>query len=290
MNKRKAILAVLLWLAVLVFAASACQPGSGKKDPNNRALARVHNKTLYLSDLEGMIPAETSSEDSAQIINAYIERWVRDAVLMFEAERNVPKDLNIDKLVRDYRASLIRHTYEKILIEQLLDSMVTNAQLSEYYAVNKDQFRLETDIASCRFVQLPRSAPNLSQFEKLWKSDKVEDFQALVAYCNDHAVAKLLDDSLWYSLPELGEQWPGGVSELSRLAPGQKISRRDENLNYYFQMNGVIHENEIAPMVYVSDQIKKVILHQRKMKLFDETRENMYQDALKRNQVTVYKN
>lgn len=290
MNKKNPAPAIWYVLALWISLLGACQPASVKNDPNNRALAKVHNKTLYLADLEGMIPAETSSEDSAQIINAYIERWVRDAALMYEAERNVPKDLNIDKLVRDYRASLIRHTYEKILIEQLLDSTVTTEQLTDYYKDNEDQFKLGSDIARCRFIQLPKNAPDLARFEKLWKSDKVEDFQLMVAYCNDLAVAKLLDDSLWYGLPELQAQWPGNPGELSSVQPGKKITRRDENFIYYFQMGRVIREKESAPLSYVAEQIKKMILHQRKMKLFDETRENMYQDALKRNQVSVYQN
>ncbi|MBK8491598.1 MAG: mechanosensitive ion channel family protein [Saprospirales bacterium] len=279
----------VLGILVLMLAWT-CQPAQNKKDPNNRALARVHNKTLYLSDMEGMIPSETSSEDSAQIINAFVERWVRDAALMYEAERNVPKDLNIDKLVRDYRASLIRHSYEKILIEELLDSTVTAPQLEAYYEKNKDQFPLESDIARCRFIKMPRNTQDLKQFEEWWKSDKIEDFQMLVSYCNDHALAKILDDSLWYSLPDLGALWPGGAAELSNLQPGRKLTRRDENFLYYFQLNNLMRKKELSPIGYVDDQLKKVILHQRKMKLLDETRENIYQDALRRNQVNVFQN
>ena len=277
-----------MWaLGLFVLLAVACRSGSNNKDPNNRALARVYNKTLYLADLEGMIPAETSSEDSTLIINAYVERWVRDAALMYEAERNVPKDLNIDKLVRDYRASLIKHSYEKILIEELLDSTVTTAQLAEYYESNKEQFPLETDIARCRFVKLPRNSPDIPQFEKWWKSDKLEDFQMMVSYSNDHAVTKILDDSLWVSLSDLAALWPGNAGELSNLQPAKSLNRRDENFLYYFQLNQFMREKELAPIGYVDDQLKKVILHQRKMKFLDETRENIYQDALRRNQVSV---
>jgi hypothetical protein len=275
---------------LVLLLAISCQLGGGGGEEGNRLLARVHNLTLHLSDLEGMIPSETSSEDSAQIINAYVERWVREAAMMYEAERNVPKDLNIDKLVRDYRASLIRNNYEKILVDKLLDSLVTEAQLQEYYELNKEQFPLESDIVRCRFVILPRSAPDINQFEKWWKSDKVEDFQLLLAYSNENAVSRQLDDSLWYSVKELDNRWPGGANELSNLKPGQKISRRDDNFLYFFQLNQILREKELAPIGYVADQMKKVILHQRKMKLLDATRENIYQDALRRNQVKVFSN
>ncbi len=76
--------------------------------------------------MTGMFPP---GEDSSLIINAYVERWIRETLLLLEAERNIPSDLNIDKLVRDYRASLVRHSYEQFLVEQLLDSTVTKAEL-----------------------------------------------------------------------------------------------------------------------------------------------------------------
>jgi hypothetical protein len=277
------------WMLIALAALMAgCQSSDGARDANNRPLARVHNKMLYLSDLEGMIPTETSPEDSAVIIAAYVERWIREAALMDEAERNVPKDLNIDKLVRDYRASLIRHSYEKTLVEQMLDSTVTKEQLERFYESNKEQFPLQTDVARCRFVSLPRNAPELAEFEKWWKSDKQEDYQTLIAYCSSNAVASLLDDSIWYSLPDLEARWPGPAGELINTPLGRKLSRRDDNMIYYIQINEIIRQKELAPMGFIENQLKKVLIHQRKMSLFDQTREEIYQDALKRKQVQVF--
>jgi len=69
-------------------------------DPNP-LLARVHSKELHLNDLEGMFPQNANASDSGLIIQAFVNRWVRDAVLQWESERNLPSDLNIDRLVRD---------------------------------------------------------------------------------------------------------------------------------------------------------------------------------------------
>lgn len=53
--------------------------------------------------------------------------------MQHEAEVNLPPDLNIDKLVRTYRASLITHNYEVALAEQLLDSTISQAELNDFY-------------------------------------------------------------------------------------------------------------------------------------------------------------
>ena len=70
--------------------------------------------------------------------------------LMYEAERNIPKDLNIDELVRDYRASLVRFNFEEQLIAEKLDSSVSEAETKAFYENNKDQFQLESTILKCK--------------------------------------------------------------------------------------------------------------------------------------------
>ena len=112
----------LLFLTSLFFLA--CQTAPTDDEGTDKLLATVQNKSLHLSELDGMLPEDTNLEDSVKIINAYVERWIRKSLLMQEAERNIPKDLNIDELVRDYRASLVQHTYEQMLVEEELDSLI----------------------------------------------------------------------------------------------------------------------------------------------------------------------
>ena len=80
----------------------ACQYFTGQAG-SNKLLASVYNRSLYLTDIEGMFPENATKQDSQQVINAYVDRWIRDNIIMAEAERNVPKDLNIDELLQKYR-------------------------------------------------------------------------------------------------------------------------------------------------------------------------------------------
>lgn len=113
---------ILILLGLLTMVVAACTPVETGKGQDDRLLATVFNRSLYLSDLDEMIPESASKQDSTLFINAFTERWVRENVLMHEAEVNIPQDLNIDRLVRDYRASLIKHNYEQILVELEMDS------------------------------------------------------------------------------------------------------------------------------------------------------------------------
>ena len=161
----------ILSLLVIAVAFLACSAAPEEKK-DDRLLARVSNKTLYLSELEGLFPPSTSTADSSLIINAYVNRWIREAILLNEAERNIPKDLNIDKLVRDYRASLIRSNYENILVKQLLDSTITQAELIDFYEKNKEQYQLETPILRCYFIKVPLPVPEADKPREWWNNPK----------------------------------------------------------------------------------------------------------------------
>lgn len=272
---------------LLVLLYTQCQPAEEEKE-NDRLLVKVYNKSLYLSDMDGMFPEGTTKDDSTAIINAYVERWIREALLLHEAERNIPIDLNIDKLVRDYRASLIRHNYERILVEQQLDSTVTQTELTAFYENNKEQYQLETPIVRCYFVKVPLPVPEATELRRLWNSNEPKDYDALVNYCNKYATSHLLEDSTWYSVEDLAFNLPKGAITVDNIGSIKDFSQRDDQFQYYFKVFELKNIKEIAPLSYIEDQARKVILHRRKLKLLEDQKEEMYELEMRRNNVKLY--
>ena len=266
----------------------ACSMGGGQQEEQGGLLAKVHNKSLYLSELDGMFPEGTTSEDSLAIIQAYIERWTREALLLNEAEQNIPSDLNIDKLVRDYRASLIRHNYEKALVEQYLDSIITQEQLMEFYEANKEQYQLETPIMRCYFIKVPLPVEESEKLRQLWNSDGDGNREKLIAYCNAYAEAYLLQDSVWYKVEDIAMEMPKGTVTPDNVSAKREFSQRDGEYQYYFRVFEVKNRKDIAPLGYIEEQARKVILRSRRERLLKEKIEAMYQRELRRNNIQTY--
>ena len=277
------LLASLFLILVLV----QCQPAEEEKE-NDRLLVKVYNKSLFLSDMEGMFPAMISGSDSVAIISAYAERWIREALLLREAERNIPGDLNIDKLVRDYRASLIRHSYEQVLVEEFLDSTVTQTELTGFYENNKEQYQLETPIVRCYFVKVPLPVPEATELRRLWNSTEPGDSIALVNYCSEYATAHLLEDGTWYNVEDLALNMPKGAITVGNIGSIKDFSQRDNQFQYYFKVFELKNIKEIAPLSYIEDQARKVILHRRKLKLLEDQKEDMYELEMRRNNIKFY--
>ncbi len=123
---------------------------------DDQLLAQVYNKNLYASELADVVPEGTNPTDSSLLVTAFVQRWIRDQLLMYEAERNIPKDLNIDELVRDYRASLAaekaaQYAASNAELEQrlrVLEQIVTDGgvQTAAQIEALRDQKRLEAGV------------------------------------------------------------------------------------------------------------------------------------------------
>lgn len=275
-------------MSILV-AGVGCNRVAPESD-TGRQLAQVYNKSLYLSDLEGMIPEGMTAEDSSLIINAYIERWIRETLLLHEAERNIPTDLNIDEMVRNYRASLIRHNYEQMLVNELLDSTVTQAELTEFYEKHKTQYELETPIVRCNFVKLPLTAPSRQQARQWWEQAPTDTlaYARLVEYCNLYAHAHSLDSDRWYKIEQIAEQLPPGTLTSANISAKRNFQQQDDAYEYFFRTLEVISRTEIAPLSYIEDQARKVILRQRKQRLLEEKKNDMYRREMRKDNVKVF--
>ncbi len=264
--------------------------GCGAPDVHSREgdvlLAKVYNKSLYLSELKGVVPPGTSPNDSALLARAYIQRWVLDQLLMYEAERNIPKDLNIDQLVRDYRASLVRFNFEEQIIAEQLDSTISEAELRTFYEENKDQFQLESTILKCQLIVIPSKAPQ-NEFNRLWYSKRPQDEARLRSLCKQWARHALLDTDQWHRLEEVAALLPRGTLSSENVVSGREGTLSEGDSRYYYRVLEVVRGKQTAPFEYVRDQARAIILHKRKQDLIERWKEELYQKELRRQNVWI---
>ncbi|MEI6411449.1 MAG: peptidylprolyl isomerase [Bacteroidota bacterium] len=277
----------ILFLSLTVLLCWQCGNDNAPKE-GDRLLAQVYNKNLYSSDLDDIVPESTSAGDSALIVDAYVQRWIREQLLMYEAERNIPKDLNIDKLVRDYRASLVRFNFEEQIIAQKLDSTVSEPELKAFYENNPDQFQLESTILKCQLIKVSAKTPH-ADLDKLWNS-RSDDTQAkLSIFAKQSAAFALLDREKWYKLEEVAAFLPKGTLTSENVGSRRDGTLSDGDYRYYYRVLETVQGKTTAPFDYVREQASKVILHKRKQELLEKWKEDLYQKELRRENVKVLK-
>jgi len=277
------VIALLYFSALLLLWSCNSQLSGNAPDP---VLAQVYNKSLYASELADVVPEGTNATDSSLLVSAFVQRWVRDQLLMYEAERNIPKDLNIDELVRDYRASLVRFNFEEQIIAEKLDSTVSELEVRTFYEANKDQFQLESTILKCQLLKLPPKAPQ-SEINKLWYSRNPTDEPKLAAYAKQWAAMALLNREKWYKLGDVAAFLPKGTLTSENVSSRREGTLSDGDFRYYYRVLEAVQGKTTAPFDYVREQASKIILHKRKQELLDRWKEDLYQKELRRENIKI---
>ena len=262
----------------------ACTPV--EQDDNGNIIAEVYDRKLYDKDIEGLVPGGISKEDSAILINAYIDNWLQDASLMHEASQNMPKDLDIEELVKDYKESLILHNYEKVLINEFLDSIVTVEETEAYINDNIAKFTQTEPLVKVGFIKILSESPDIDVLIDTWNEEA--EVNLLLDYCERYAHVHILDTMHWRQFSSIEVHLPASLKGKSiNQLPKDKVFE-EENFTYLLRVFDVVKAGDTAPFDYAEEQAKKVILHQRKVKLLNEKKKNIYQDAVRKNQVRTY--
>ena len=119
-------------------------------------------------------------------------------------------------------------------------------------------------------------------------SEEENALEQLVDYCNTYAEAYLLQDSTWYKVEDIAMEMPKVTVTPDNVSAKQEFSQRDGEYQYYFRVFEVKNRKDIAPLGYIEEQARKVILRSRREKLLAEKIEAMYQRELRRNNIQTY--
>jgi hypothetical protein len=274
---------VLVGCAFMLFSC-------GKKEAvtAEQPLATVFGKSLYPSDIAGIMGSGVSAKDSAIIVQNYIESWAKEQLVIAIAEQNIPDDLDVNKLVEDYRKSLIRYTYEQKLVEQRLDSVVSETEIERYYKAALDQYQLDKTIIQGSFIKVIKEAPAQDSLKIWWRLKNDGDKQKVADYSRMYADKFLLEDSTWVSVDYLAAEFPISSLREGSLTSNMVTTTSDESYNYYIRVTKVVRQGQIAPLSYVKEKIIKVILRKRKFELLDNMIDELYKRELDKKSVIIY--
>lgn len=276
-------------MAFMVWATS-CNWFDKNEREDDPVVATVAEKKLYQSDINEVMVKGATAEDSAEVAKNYIDNWIRRQLILQVAEKYLTAEqLDIERRVQDYRESLIIYSYENELIQQKLDTVVSEEEIIAYYQQYEENFLLTEDIAQFYYVKLAKDAPKIDATREMFRSNRTEDKEQLLGYCVTYATDFYLKDSIWYELSGIYKQIPIDQLQLRTLSKNRLSGEVEDSLYIYLlKVNDFKEQQEPAPLNYIREDIVKIILNKRKMELVNKTYENLYKDALENGTFKTY--
>ena len=274
----------IFFVIMLVFFLIGCSSKNKEE-----IVAKAYDYTLYKSDLKGIIPLGTTKNDSIAIIKNFINNWIRQKIVLNRAEKNLSSDQKDFTLqIENYRNSLLVYSYESKLINQLLDTVVSNEQIQAYYDKNADNFLLKDNIIKVNYVKLGVNSPNKAKIKSLLFS-KNENKNQLIDLCSKQAVNFYLEDDEWLLFNDLLKEIPiETYNQEAFLKNNRTIETVDENYYYLINVKDFKIKESISPLSFEKDNIRNIIINKRKLELINKMHNELFDEAVKKNDFKIY--
>jgi len=266
----------------------ACKKGFNVKSSD--AVVKVGNKVLYKSDLEENIPDGLSKEDSIIAAEHFIHSWINDILLYNLATKNLNDKENIDRLVEDYRKSLLIYQYEEQLVNEKLSNEIDEQTLFDYYNKNKDKLLLERPLVKGLFLKVPVTAPQLDEIRTWYKSATSTSRENLEKYClNNTATFNYFVDK-WMDFSDVINNFPKSmVDSIDFKIQKKTIEKQDDNFYYFLNITDFLLAGDNTPYEFAKPTIREILVNQRKIEFLRKTEDNLYQRAIDKGEVQFFK-
>lgn len=284
----------LLFCSVITLLVSACQnKGDLNEQEEDTLLARVFDAELMLSQIPRDLFAGANGDDSVSLLKLYVNDWVKQQVLMYHAQENLGSELpaSIESKVEQYRRSLLIYEYQRALLAERLDTQVSHEEIERYYQANEKNFELKRNIVRMRYVKVPNETQDAAKAKKWFLSDDASDRFKLLEFCEKYAVNSYFDEDSWLSFDDLLKEIPlKNYDEETFLKQNKFVELKDEDYTYWVFIRSFRVKNNTSPLEFEEDNIRAILINQRKVKLLKEMEGSLLDEARNNNQIEWFVN
>ena len=273
---------------ILFFLFFSCD--SYFKNQSNIDIARVDDEYLTQFEIESIFENSTNSADSTMVLNNYINNWAANKLLIERALLNLTEENQnrIQDLVDDYKSDILINSYIDAMVNENMNLEVTSYELDSLYDDYKETFKLTEELFKIRFIYISNLNPDIRLFKKKLRRFNIDDIKYLDSLSFQFNRFSL-NDSVWRNKNEVFYQLPN-LKKVNKymLKKSNFIEIKDSLGLYLININDMLKINQYAPLEYVSETLKRMVINKRKLVFIDQLRKDITKDAIKNKNFEIY--
>lgn len=277
-----------VFLLGFLLLATAC--GNFVRQSERIVVAECYGAKLYADELDGLVSDGIGKMDSMTQVNAYVDSWIRRQLMVHQAEMNLtPEQLDFSKQLQDYRSSLVIYAYETQMIEQYLDTVVSQEEIAAYYDEHKENFQLRSTMVKVVYVILEEYCKQEKEFVQLLSDRDTLDLAHLEVLATHHALSSFLDVDSWLRIEDLLTVVPLEIYNYeSFFRKNRFVAFGKDNLVYLVRFEDYLLEKSVSPLEIEEEGIKNIILLKRQKELLARVHSEIYEQAKKEKVFEIY--
>ena len=263
-------------------------------------VAEAYGEVLTWDSLAQRVPDALGLEDSAAFAERLIDRWMREHVMLAQADAQLKKERSsLDAALEAYRRSLLINTYETRYVESRLDTNVDEAEVQAYYEAHAELFTLHDHAVRVLYVHLPDpessaialGAPWTKRDARAWEKEMDQlngwltaadsvSIPLLERWCMEHGAVHHVDHEAWWRIAGVLDEVPLSLyrveDQIQRASP---LSFSAEGRVYFVRFLEHGLKGKVAPLDVARDQIEELVLQGRRQRMLDALRDTLFQQG-----------
>lgn len=273
--------APLLIVLLLLLLCSSCHRHEDK------VMAQVYYHKLYESEVLKNMPTGLSPADSIALMNDFIDNWVREQLILHEAEKRLsPREKNFDRQLEEYRNNLLINTYFNKIISDTANMNITDEDLEAFMRSFDKRYTIEKEIVKVNYVKLPKKSPLVEVVKGILfdKERRVEEKEPLMVLLGD-SIEYLLDDDAWLYLDDIQNEVSFDFSQ-EDVAQHKCIEKEIGDYHYLLVILDYKNQRSVSETNEEKAAARMMLLNQRKQQVIKQHVDQLYEKALKSGSVT----
>lgn len=268
---------------VLVIGLFSCSKEEGSP------LAKVYDNYLYEKDIEGLVPEGLSSSDSLSFVQNYIKQWVESQIILNKAKKNIDDDFT--RQLEDYKNSLILNSYEAKIVNQLIDTNVSQQEIEKYYNENLDNFILRDNIVKLLYIKLDKNSGAINQIKNIFSKETIseKDLLQLDNISKKSSINSFLDPNVWIIFNDIIKEIPiNPIDKELFLKTNKIINVSDNNFTFLVKILEFKVSNSTSPISFEKQTIRGLILNKRKIEIINKMKKELLKEAYDKKEVEIF--
>ena len=255
---------ILFWIA-MGGTGAGCGEGA---ESSTQSVARVGTATLTAEQVRAHVPVGLSLDDSATAAQRYVDQWVREQILVAQAEAALPPEaMAFEDEIKAYRNALLLHSFKERYVNERLDGEVSEEEALAFYEANEASFMLTDYAVRVLFINAPETAV-LDDIREPFAALDSTGMIDIERWCVENGAVYGLDGSTWWTLSAFTKEVPMNFYRTeSQLSSRRLVDFEAEGRHYLVRFIEHALKDEVAPFSAVRNDVTEMILHRRKQQL-----------------------
>ncbi|MBU86972.1 MAG: peptidylprolyl isomerase [Flavobacteriaceae bacterium] len=275
-------------LYIIVFLISSCNLFENKPVS---AIAKYKSNYLFFEDIEKYMPKNLSEKESLLSLENEIAKWAKNHILIEQANINLDNEKKnyLSGMVKEYSDELFSFHYKEKIVKSLMDTVINQNSIDEYYKQNKINYKLNEDIVKARFIKISNEnfeIPNIrNRFRRFNKSD--------ISFLDSISLqfsAYSFNDSIWINKDVFFSKFPKVRDYVkNNIVKKNLFYQLEDSLELYLiKVNQSALRNDIAPKDYLEPTLRQILVNKRKLEFIRNFENELYINAIQTKDLEIY--